>query len=140
MIEERGGTWKQQYGVDGEINGRPVEARVAKKDDRFRLGKSVHQTLVREGGSYLFDKIGDGKPPKRVPASEVDRKMGGGKWLEDRSYPHRFLPVDDVFGSTGGREPTELERGDPAPEPEPMPMDELPSLEPPSMGLREDRT
>lgn len=97
LIRRFGGEPLQQFGVDGEIDGRPVEVRVAKEDSRFRLGRDVHRELVREGGSYLFDKIGDGKPPRQVPAVEVQEMTHGDPWLSDRSYPHRFIDVDDIF-------------------------------------------
>lgn len=98
LIERFGGEWHQQYGVDGELaDGSPVEVRVARDDDRFRIGQAVHRELVRGGGSYIFDKVGDGKPPRQVPASEVSTIMGRGKWYDDRDYPHKFVNVDDIF-------------------------------------------
>lgn len=97
LIEDRGGEWHNSYGVDGEIGGKPVEVRVARKEDRFRLNKGVHRELVREGGSYVFDKLGDGKPPKKVPADEVSDIMGRGSWHSDRGYKHRFVGVDEIF-------------------------------------------
>lgn len=98
LIKAFGGTPKKQYGVDGELaDGSPVEVRVARDDDRFRLGKDVHRELVAEGGSYIFDDIDDGLPPRRVSAREVSDIMGPGKWYRDRDYPHRFVDVDDIF-------------------------------------------
>lgn len=97
LIESRGGEWHQSYGVDGEIDGRPVEVRLARKEDRFRLNKDTHRELVRGGGSYIFDKQGDGKPPKEVPADEVSDILGRGSWHSDRGYKHRFLSVADIF-------------------------------------------
>ena len=97
LIEERGGTWERGYGVDGQIDGRPVEVRVAKEDDRFRLGEDVHRELVAEGGSYIFDDVNDNQPPKEVPADEVSGMLPAGDWYEDRDYPHKFLDVDDIF-------------------------------------------
>lgn len=97
LIESRGGTWKNQYGVDGSIDGRPVEVRVAKKDSRFRIGRDVHEELVDEGGSYIFDVVGDGKPSKEVPASEVQEMTHGDPWYDDRDYPHRFINTDEIF-------------------------------------------
>lgn len=97
LIERFGGEWERGYGADGEIDGKPVEVRVAREDDRFRIGKDVHRELVDEGGSYIFDKLGDGKPPKKVPAREVQDMTHGDPWLKDRDYPHRLLDVDDIF-------------------------------------------
>lgn len=97
LIESFGGEWEQSFGVDGEIDGDPVEVRVAKNDDRFRLGKDVHRELVRNDGAYILDDVSDNKPPKKVPAVEVSDMIGGGPWFEDRDYPHKFLDVDDIF-------------------------------------------
>lgn len=97
LLKEFGGTWDKSYGVDGEIGGKPVEVRVAKKDDRFRLGREVHEQLVREGGSYIFDDLNDNKPPKQVSVDRVSDIMGSGKWLKDREYPHRFVETEEIF-------------------------------------------
>lgn len=98
LIEGRGGTWHNSYGVDGELaDGSPVEVRVARKEDRFRLNQGVHRELVRDDGFYIFDKEGDGKPPRKVPADEVSDILGRGSWHSDRGYKHRFVGVDDIF-------------------------------------------
>lgn len=97
LLEEFGGEWEQGMGVDGEVNGRPAEVRVAREDDRFRIGKDVHRELVEEDGVYLFDKIGDGRPAKQVSAEAVQEMTENEPWLEDRDYPHRFVEVEEVF-------------------------------------------
>lgn len=97
LLEEFGGEWEQGIGVDGEIDGRPAEVRVAREDDRFRIGKDVHRELVEDDGVYVFDKLGDGLPAKQVPADDVQDMTDGDPWLEDRDYPHRFVDVDDIF-------------------------------------------
>lgn len=97
LIEEFGGTPKKKYGTDGTIGGDPVEVRVAKKEDRFRLNKDTHRELVSEGGSYIFDDVNDDLPPKEVEASAVSDMLGRGSWHSDRGYKHRFLDVDDIF-------------------------------------------
>lgn len=97
LIERFGGTWERGYGPDGEIDGRPVEVRVARDGDRFRIQEDVHRELVDERGSYIFDDVNDGLPPRRVPATEVSDILGPGNWFDDRDYPHRFVDVDDIF-------------------------------------------
>lgn len=97
LIREFGGEPLEQFGPDGTLDGAPVEVRVAREDDRFRIGKDVHRELVREGGSYIFDDVGDRKPPRRVPAADVSDILGPGTWFRDRDYPHRFVDVDDIF-------------------------------------------
>lgn len=98
LIELFGGEWEQSYGPDGTIGGRPVEVRVAKKDTRFRLRRDVHEELLEEGGSYIFDDVTDGLPPEQVSAEEVDDLLGAGDWSDDRGkYDHKFISVDDIF-------------------------------------------
>lgn len=93
-----GGEWAGNVdGADGTIDGRPAEVRVARDDDRFRIQRDVHRELVEERGSYVFDVLGDGRPPKRVPATEVTGLMPAGEWYEDRDYPHKFVDTEDVF-------------------------------------------
>jgi hypothetical protein len=96
LIREFGGTPKEQFGPDGSINGDPTEVRLAKEEDRFRVNKDTHETLVDNSGTYIFDKLGDGKPPKEVPATSVDPNDGG-DWHSDRGYKHGFIDVDDIF-------------------------------------------
>ncbi len=95
LIESRGGSWEQEYGIDGTIDGDPVEVRGARKDYRFRLGKDVHRELVSDRGSYLFHDDQEGT--REVPATEVSDILGKGKWFKDREYPHRFVEVDEIF-------------------------------------------
>lgn len=97
LIDEFGGTHTKSYGPDGTLGGDPVEVRVAKKEDRFRLNRDTHETLVQNDGSYIFDKVGDGKPPREVQADEVGDIMGRGEWASDRGYEHRFVEVDEIF-------------------------------------------
>lgn len=97
IIESFGGTPTESYGPDGQLGGDPVEVRVAKKDDRFRLNRDTHQELVEENGSYIFDDVTDNQPPREVEADHVDDLLGSGDWHSDRGYEHRFLDVDDIF-------------------------------------------
>jgi hypothetical protein len=97
LIDEFGGTHTKSYGPDGTLGGDPVEVRVAKKGDRFRLNRDTHQDLTRNDGTYIFDKVDDGKPAKQVEADRVDDLLGRGSWHSDRGYEHRFLDVDEIF-------------------------------------------
>ena len=95
LIEEFGGTPTKSYGADGRIDGDPVEVRLAKKEDRFRVNRDTHEELVNEDGTYIFDDVTDDQPPREVPADEVDDDLNG--WHSDRGYEHSFLEVDDIF-------------------------------------------
>jgi hypothetical protein len=98
LIREFGGTPAESFGPDGTgSDGDPVEVRVAKKEDRFRVNKSTHDELVAESGSYIFDDLEDNKPPKQVEADTVDDMLGTADWHSDRGYKHRFLDVDSIF-------------------------------------------
>jgi hypothetical protein len=98
LIREFGGTPTESFGPDGRMpDGDPVEVRVAKKEDRFRVNRDTHQELVEEGGSYIFDDVTDNQPPREVDADRVDDMMGGGDWHSDRGYEHRFIGVDRIF-------------------------------------------
>lgn len=103
LVRLFGGEPHVGYGPDGQIDGRPVEVRVNRQDDRFRLGQDVHETLMAEGGSYIFDAMGDGRPPAMVPAAEVDTMLGP-NWYRDRGYPHQFVDNQDIFGGGGDGE------------------------------------
>jgi hypothetical protein len=96
LIERFGGEPTESFGPDGTLGGDPVEVRVAKKEDRFRLNRDTHQELVDEGGSYIFDDVDDGLPPREVEADRVDDLLGG-DWHSDRGYEHQFVDVDDIF-------------------------------------------
>jgi hypothetical protein len=101
LIEQYGGTPTESYGPDGVMpDGDPVEVRAAKKEDRFRLNRDTHEELLEEGGSYIFDDVSDGLPPKEVEADEVDDLLGD-DWHSDRGYEHQFLSVsgddDSIF-------------------------------------------
>lgn len=97
LIRSFGGTPTKSYGADGRLNGAPVEVRAAKKEDRFRLNRDTHQELVRNDGTYIFDDVGDGLPPRQVEADRVDDMLGG-SWHSDRGYEHQFVEVDEIFG------------------------------------------
>jgi hypothetical protein len=96
LIEERGGTHKEQFGPDGTLDGDPVEVRLAKIEDRFRLNKSTHAELVDEDGSYIFDDVNDDLPPREVEADRVDDLLED-DWHSDRGYEHQFIQVDSIF-------------------------------------------
>jgi hypothetical protein len=76
-------------------DGDPVEVRAAKKEDRFRVNRDTHETLVEEDGTYIFDDVTDALPPVEVPADEVDDDLNG--WHSDRGYEHAFVNVDEIF-------------------------------------------
>ena len=94
MIRKYGGTPMQKYGYDGMINGKPVEVRSVRTDDRYRIQKDVHNDLIANNGSYIFVDNGQSK---RMSARKVSQKIGRGKWYKDRTYPHKFLKVNEVF-------------------------------------------
>lgn len=96
LIEEFGGTPKEKFGTDGTIDGDPVEVRLAKKEDRFRLNRGTHQELEEHDGSYIFDDVTDNQPPEQVPADEVDGFLEE-DWHSDRGYEHQFIDVDSIF-------------------------------------------
>ena len=89
-----GGKPLRKYGTDGVIRGRPVEVRATRKDHRYRIQRNVHHQLVRNQGSYIFCDKGR---CKKIPARQVSRLMGRGRWFKDRTYPHRFLEKKKVF-------------------------------------------
>lgn len=97
LIKESGGTPTESFGPDGTIDGDPVEVRLAKKEERFRLNRDTHEELMENDGTYIFDDVSDNQPPRKVEAETVDDKLGRGSWHSDRGYEHRFLPVDDIF-------------------------------------------
>lgn len=97
LIREFGGTPAESFGPDGTVDDEPVEVRVAKKEDRFRVNKQTHEELVEEDGSYIFDDLTDNKPPKQVEADEVDDLLGDSDFHTDRGYKHKFLDVDSIF-------------------------------------------
>lgn len=96
LIREFGGTPTESYGPDGTISGEPVEVRLAREETRFRLNQDTHQELMAESGSYIFDDVDDGIPPREVPAERVDRLLGD-SWHSDRGYRHQFIQVDEIF-------------------------------------------
>jgi hypothetical protein len=96
LIRERGGTHKEQYGPDGTLDGDPVEVRLARKEDRFRLNRSTHQELVENDGSYIFDDVADNLPPREVEADTIDERLDE-DWHSDRGYMHQFIDVDSIF-------------------------------------------
>lgn len=82
-------------GTDGVLNGRPVEVRSVRKDNRYRIQKDTHRELVKHRGSYLF--VNGRGQSKVVPAARVSKLIGFGKWLKDRVYPHKFLKTKQVW-------------------------------------------
>jgi hypothetical protein len=96
LIRERGGKPTESFGADGTIDGEPVEVRLAKTEDRFRVNKDTHQELMADDGSYIFDDVTDGQPPREVEADRVDSLLGE-DWHSDRGYRHQFLDVDSFF-------------------------------------------
>ncbi|WP_455279624.1 hypothetical protein [[Eubacterium] cellulosolvens] len=93
-IKKYGGTPLRKYRTDGTIRGKPCEVRSVRKDHRYRLQKNVHQNLVRNNGRYIF--VNKGKS-KAVSARQVSKKLGRDHWFKDRSYPHKFLKVKQLF-------------------------------------------
>lgn len=97
LIGDFGGTPTESYGADGTMpDGDPVEVRVADEGDRFRLNQDTHQELVDEGGTYIFDDVSDGLPPREVSAEQVDDRLDE-DWHSDRGYMHQFVDVDEIF-------------------------------------------
>jgi hypothetical protein len=96
LIQDFGGTPTQSFGPDGELHGEPVEVRLAKEEDRFRLNHDTHAELLEEDGSYIFDDVADNLPPREVEANQVDDLLGD-DWHSDRGYEHQFVDVDDIF-------------------------------------------
>jgi hypothetical protein len=97
LIEDRGGTHKEQYGPDGVLpDGDPVEVRLAKTEDRFRLNQDTHEELVEDDGAYIFDDVADNQPPTEVEADRVDDLLDE-DWHSDRGYMHQFIDVDSIF-------------------------------------------
>jgi len=95
-IRSRGGVAKTKTGhYDGKVRGQPVEIKAVKKDNRFRIGKTVHKSLVRNNGRYIF--LNARGQSKSMSAKSVSKKIGGGKWFKDRTYPHKFLKREEVF-------------------------------------------
>ncbi len=96
LIEQFGGTPTETFGADGIIDDEPVEVRLAKEEDRFRLNQDTHQTLLEDDGSYIFDDIEDNQPPRQVDADTIDDRLGD-DWHSDRGYMHQFVEVDSLF-------------------------------------------
>jgi hypothetical protein len=94
MILKHGGKPLVKSGSDGVLNGRPVEVRSVRKDDRYRIQKDTHQNLVRRRGSYIF--VNPRGQSKVVPAASVSKLMGGA-WLKDRVYPHKFVKTKQIW-------------------------------------------
>lgn len=94
VIRKYGGTPLHKYGYDGRINGRPVEVRSTRKDDRYRIQKDVHRYLVSHRGCYIFVRNGR---TKKVSASKVSKLMHGKHWYKDRKYPHKFVTEKQIF-------------------------------------------
>ena len=85
-------------GYDGMKNGKPVEVRSQRKDNRFRIQKDTHQELVRKDGFYIFDS--PNQDPVMIKAKDVSKMLPRGKWYTDRDYPHKFLTEKDIWGES----------------------------------------
>jgi hypothetical protein len=97
LIGDFGGTPTESYGTDGTMpDGDPVEVRAVDESERFRLNQDTHETLVEQDGTYIFDDVDDGLPPRQVSAEQVDDLLGG-DWHSDRGYMHQFVDVDEIF-------------------------------------------
>lgn len=96
LITDFGGTPTESFGADGELDDAPVEVRLARTEDRFRLNRDTHQTLIDEDGAYIFDDVTDFLPPKQVEADRVDDHLED-DWYSDRGYEHQFVSVGDIF-------------------------------------------
>nr|WP_159373851.1 hypothetical protein [Haloquadratum walsbyi]SPC48770.1 uncharacterized protein R7 [Haloquadratum walsbyi] len=96
LIRDFGGEPTESFGPDGMIGDEPTEVRLAKKEDRFRVNKDTHETLVEQDGTYIFDDLGDNKPPRQVEATEVEDELDD-DFHSDRGYMHQFVSVDDFF-------------------------------------------
>jgi len=96
LIRQFGGEPTETFGTDGTISAEPVEVRLAKKEDRFRLNKDTHETLLAQDGTYIFDDVQDNQPPRQIEADEIDDRLGE-DWHSDRGYMHQFVQVDNLF-------------------------------------------
>lgn len=97
LIEQFGGEPTESFGPDGNIDGDPVEVRLAKEGDRFRLNHDTHGELVENDGTYIFDDVNDGLPPREVEADTIDEQFIEDDWHSDRGYEHQFVGVDEIF-------------------------------------------
>ena len=97
LSREVGGNPTESFGPDGTMpDGDPVEVRAAKTEDRFRLNHDTHDELLEEDGTYIFDDVNDGLPPREVSADAVDGLLED-DWHSDRGYEHQFVEVDEIF-------------------------------------------
>jgi hypothetical protein len=96
LIQERGGTPTESYGADGVIDGDPVEVRLAKTEDRFRLNRDTHDQLLEDDGTYIFDDVEDDQAAREISADAVDGLLED-DWYSDRGYAHQFVEVDEIF-------------------------------------------
>jgi len=96
LIRERGGEPTESYGPDGVINGDPVEVRLAKTEDRFRVNHDTHDQLLEDDGTYIFDDVEDNQPPREISADAIDDRLED-DWYSDRGYEHQFVDVDEIF-------------------------------------------
>ena len=98
IIRKHGGTPLKQYGPDGIIRGKPVEVRSIKSptETRFRLMKSTHKELLKNNGKYIFNARGK---EKTLTANKVQKILEQHKrnWYKDRTYPHTFIKIPEVF-------------------------------------------
>jgi hypothetical protein len=96
IIREMGGTPTESYGADGRIDGDPVEVRLAREEERFRVNKSTHSQLKNNDGSYILDDVEDSQPPESIPADQIDDRLSD-DWHSDRGYMHQFLDVSEIL-------------------------------------------
>lgn len=94
-IRRHGGNPNKRMGADGSRNGRPLEVKSVKTDDRYRINQEAHRRMIRQDGTYIF--INENGKSREVPARAVSTMMGRGPWYKDRDYPHKFVDEEQVF-------------------------------------------
>lgn len=83
------------HSYDGIMpDGRFVEIRSCRQDNRYRLDQTTHQQLMRTNGFYIFVNNGQ---QKRVSAQRVNNMLPDGAWYKDRKYPHKFVRKKQIF-------------------------------------------
>jgi len=95
VIKRHGGNPSVRMGADGSRNGRPLEVKSVKKDDRYRINQDNHRAMVRKDGTYIF--VDEHGHTREVSARAVSTMIGGGPWYKDRTYPHKFVGEEQVF-------------------------------------------
>jgi len=96
LIREFGGRPLRKTGTDGVIfDNRPVEVREARKDSRLRIQQDTHRQLMKAKGYYIF--AARGKQALLFSASQVNTMLPPGRWMKDRTYPHKFLNINQIW-------------------------------------------